>query len=121
MDHSECQPHLLHIPSPEEAASSFQGIARITGQCYRIADTLVYCWLCEATSEDSSGHHRLRINRTVHEVYLYSAPCGMLRISSPSTEIAEKVFSLLVKYDVSPYHAEDILEDQELPVRIQYL
>lgn len=120
MEHSPYHSPSLRTLRPPKGDHPFQGVLQVTRQSYRIADTTVYCWLCRS-AEDTDPDHPLRPPKALHAVYLYSAPCGLLRITAPTAEMAEDIFSLMVTYDVSPYHAEDVLEDRELPVTVQYL
>lgn len=83
--------------------------------------THVFCWLSEA---DISAPDEDRISSSVQgvaEVSIYSAPCGLMRIVLPDHDTAREVFSLLTRYEVSPYHVEDILEDREINATLYFL
>lgn len=77
---------------------------------YIIGGVQTFCWLVRTDTRPAT-----------FSVMMYSAPCGLMEIRPCDEETAEEVFHLFTKYEVSPYHAEDIIEDREIRASIRFL
>ncbi|MBO5042352.1 MAG: hypothetical protein J6D87_05250 [Clostridia bacterium] len=77
---------------------------------YIIGGVQTFCWLVRTDSLPAT-----------FSVMMYSAPCGLMDIRLFDEETAKEVFHLFTKYEVSPYHAEDIIEDREIRASIRFL
>ena len=91
----------------------------LSQKSYNLGGVQVYCWRCRGgTPFIAEG---LPSTNDSHTVCLYSAPCGLVCIDLPDEAVALEVFELMTRYEVSPYHAEDILEDREIPAVFHFL
>ena len=103
---------------PEEREKSLRDnrmVRYVTQADYDIGGTHVFCWLCEPYGENAAAEDY------IVTVCLYSSPCGLLSLEFDDCHTAEGVFDLIVRYEISPYHMEDILEDREIHTTIRYL
>ena len=91
----------------------------ISQQAYTLGSVQVMCWLCEGIIPDLQSYDGQ--DGYTHSVGLYSLQNGLVCLDFKSALEAREVFSLMTRYEVSPYHAEDVLEDREIAVRIRYL
>ena len=84
---------------------------------YFVSGTHVFCWLCQGDPVRT----RTDLAALPPLVCIYSSPCGIIRLQFQDDDTAAEVFSLITRYEVSPYHVEDILEDRDLNFTLQYL
>lgn len=102
-----------HQPSP-----IFQCLSQ---QVYMLNTVRVVCWLCEGIIPGAMGDEAQNEVVYTHTVGLYSHQSGLVCLDFKSFASALEAFSLLTRYEVSPYHAEDVLEDRDIVARIRYL
>ncbi len=81
---------------------------------YNIGGVQTFCWLVR------TDHHHKELP-AAFSVLMYSAPCGLMEIKLLDRETAQEVFNLFTRYEVSPYHVEDIIEDREINASIRFL
>ncbi len=81
---------------------------------YHIGGVQTFCWLVK-----TNRHHNEP--PATFSVLMYSAPCGLMEIKLLDRETAQEVFNLFTRYEVSPYHVEDIIEDREINASIRFL
>ena len=106
--------HTSTAPLRAEEASESALSLHVKESQYNIGGVQTYCWLIRTDP-------RLTDRTSSFSILMYSLPCGLIKIGFPDLPTAEEVFSLFSKYEVSPYHAEDIIEDREIPATIRFL
>lgn len=97
----------------------------LTRAAYKVGETRVICWLCENSRRDPSVEGERTDPKEVpdqgYSVGIYSAQSGLLRVDFSCRAVAREVFDLLIRFEISPYHVEDVLEDREITAEIRYL
>ena len=88
---------------------------------YRLGGVYVSCWLCEGLIPDTMPDSVRSALGYTHSVVVYSIQNGIISLDFKSLSEALEVFALLTRYEISPYHIEDVLEDRELVALIRRL
>ncbi len=86
---------------------------------YTVGHRRVTCWLCEHRSPVTDP--REDGNALVYRIVVYGEGSCLMTITTDMDTVAETVFNLLIKYELSPYHVEDVLEDRGIKVDVRRL
>ncbi len=108
----------LHSREKQLSSPLFQCLAQ---QTYMVGNVRVFGWLLEGSLLQGTAYTPQSEEKFTHTVGLYSLQNGFVCLDFKSLPQAHEAFSLLTRYEVSPYHAEDVLEDREIFARIRYL
>ncbi|MBQ9780741.1 MAG: hypothetical protein IJW00_07325 [Clostridia bacterium] len=89
---------------------------------YTVGQTRVYCWLCKYDAQ-SKEEGKLGTGRSLPScrLIMYAGQTCLMFIETATLEEGELIFDLMRRYELSPYHVEDVLEDRELQAYIQRL
>ena len=90
---------------------------KLCGECtYTVGQTRVYCWFCTYDAQSGEG-----CSLPLCRLIMYAGQTCLMCIETASFEEGELIFDLMRRYELSPYHVEDVLEDRELQANIRRL
>lgn len=87
---------------------------------YTVGHRRVTCWLCEHRSPVAAPREESK-RPSSYRVVVYGEGDCLMTIATDTDTVAATIFDLLVKYELSPYHVEDVLEDQGIEADVRRL